>query len=184
MLGAGYGTDHPGVGRCKWHLGSTASMTKDAARREAEQYAKSLLGSDSGSVDPDEVLLKEVSRAQNAVRHYDREIAKMIDEGVDVSDNRFNRAIYNWNEQRRLLIYVSNLVVRAGIAKRSIEIQEMQAAAVLAAVLSVLSSPELALDPEKIDFARRQVATNLRDLAMGAEQRAEMAQEMVRVGRV
>lgn len=183
-LAAGHGTEHPGIGRCKWHFGATPAVTQAAAKQEAREYAAKLLGSSEGDADPDVVLMKEVTRAENAVKYFDREIAKLIAEGEDSSTKRFSRVMWNWNEQRRLLTYVSNLVVRAGIAKRSIEIQEMQAAAVLSAVLSVLSAPELALDPERIEFARRQVASNLRDLAMGAEQRSQMIHELARPSRV
>lgn len=177
QMGAGYGTDHPGFGTCKFHGGTMPSNSVGAARQEALDYVDKMkqLGIVGPEVSPDEALMQEVARAQAAVEFFDGEVKRLTeDEDVDTSSARFTKIVWHWNEQRRILTTVSSLVVKAGLAKRHVEIQEMQAAAVLTAVLGVISSPELSLEPEQIDFAKRRIAMDLRNLAMGQEQREVM----------
>lgn len=174
---AGYGTDHPGFGQCKHHTGSMPSGLTHAARQEALEYVEELrlLGKIGPEISPDDALMQEVARSQSAVEYFDVVVKEMTaDENVDPSSARFTKIMWQWNEQRRLLANVARLVVQAGIAKRSVEIQEMQATAVLAAVLATIQSPELSLDPEKVDLAKRMVAEKLRDLT-SPEQRLELA---------
>jgi hypothetical protein len=184
---AGAGTDHAGFGTCKWHAGSMPSSKVGAARQEIVQYVDRMkaLGSYGPNVPPDEVMMQEVSRSKASVEWLDERIKDLTSDanGVPLEGDEaaaiacstaFNKLMYQWTEQRRLLQQITSMVVRAGIAKRAIDIQEMQAAAVLTAVLAVIGSPELALRPEQVDFARRMIASNLRDLATGPEQRAAM----------
>lgn len=175
---AGYGTDHVGFGTCKHHAGSMPSGKVGAARQEAIAYVDELkaLGKIGPEVSPDDALMQEVARSQYAVEYMD-DVVKEMTEGENPEDPaspRFTKIMWQWNEQRRLLANVSRLVVQAGIARRSVEIQEMQATAVLAAVLATIESPELSLDPEKVDLAKRMVAGKLRELT-SPEQRLELA---------
>jgi hypothetical protein len=172
--GAGAGTDHPGFGTCKFHVGAMPAMGNLAARQEvlAIVEEKKLLGEIAPDADPDEVMMEEVARSQRAVEYFDEVVKEMTDDpDHDPAGARFQKVVWHWNEQRRLLANVSRLVVQAGIAKRTVEIQEMQAAAVLAAILGVISSPELNLDPERQDLSKRMIAQKLRELTTAEEER-------------
>src|SRR5688572_13982346 len=183
---AGAGTDHPGFGTCKWHTGAVPSSKVGAARQEIIQYVDRVkaLGRYEMGPPPDEVMLQEVARAKASVEWLDERLKDMTSDGdgplegeqaiVVATSVGFNKLMYQWTEQRRLLQQITSMVVRAGIAKRQVEIHEMQAAAVLTAVLAVIGSPELALQPQQVDFAKRMIASNLRDLATGPDQRAAM----------
>lgn len=187
---AGYGTDHVGFGACKFHGGSVSSGRVGAARQEILEYVGKMkaLGEIEAGVSPDEAMIEEIARAQSSVEWFDKQIKFMTSDenGVPLdgeaaqavaTSNAFNKIMYQWTEQRRLLTTVTSMAVRAGLMQRSIEIQEMQAAAVLTAVLAVVGSPELGLQPQQVDYAKRMIASQLRDLATGPEQRAAMARE-------
>ena len=172
---AGYGTDHLGFGTCKFHAGSMPAGAAMAARQEALAYIeqKRLLGEIAEDADPDEVMMQEVARSQAAVEYFDEVVKEMVqEEDHDPAGARFQKVVWHWNEQRRLLANVSRLVVQAGIAKRTVEIQELQASAVLAAILGVISSPELNLDPERQDISRRMIAMKLRELTTAESERS------------
>lgn len=174
---AGSGTDHLGFGTCKFHAGAMPGNKALAARQEALAYVneKKLLGQIAEDADPDEVMMEEVARSQRAVEYFDGLVNEMTaDEECDPAGPRFQKVVWHWNEQRRLLANVSRLVVQAGIAKRTVEIQELQASAILAAILGVIASPELNLDPERQDMSRRMIALKLRELTTGEEERARV----------
>lgn len=66
-LGAGWQTDHPGHGRCKWHGGASPSGSK-AGKRAAAESAVATYGLPI-EVDPADALLDEVARSFGHV-HY------------------------------------------------------------------------------------------------------------------
>jgi hypothetical protein len=74
--------------------------------------------------------------------------------------------INQWNEQRRLLTHTAKIIVAAGIAKRSVEVAEMQAKAMVGAIMAVISAPEMALSPEQQTLARQLIAAQLRQMVV------------------
>lgn len=64
----GWGTSHPGSGRCKLHSGSTRNGVKAAAREEAHELA--LLLGDGVPLEPHEALLRMVHMAAAEVRFF------------------------------------------------------------------------------------------------------------------
>lgn len=59
----GFGTDHPGTGRCKWHGGRSPSGRRHAANEQAEK-AIAKLGLPAGSGSPLQLLEKAVRYAE------------------------------------------------------------------------------------------------------------------------
>lgn len=171
---AGHGTDHPGFGRCKFHLGATKSAGVAAARAEAEQYVENMrkLGQVEEGVSADDALLREVSRAEKAVEYFDEQVAQLKPD--ELTGAHATKMLWHWNDQRRILAQVSRIVVQAGIARRSIEIQEMQATAMMQAIMYVITAAELNLSPEQQVLARRMTAAKLRELAASPEQQDAM----------
>jgi hypothetical protein len=75
QLPAGHGTDHLGVGRCKWHGGNTTSQRKAAAVEMARAHVASLgLPVD---VEPHEVLILATQVSWAEVVYCDQEMAKL-----------------------------------------------------------------------------------------------------------
>ena len=72
---AGWGTSHPGVGRCKLHGGSTPShersATRELARRECLSFGLKV------EIDPASALIEEVWRTQAQVEFYEGLVAEL-----------------------------------------------------------------------------------------------------------
>lgn len=73
---AGHGTDHPGIGHCKWHGGATPNASTNAARRRVADITESVRGQLGGfyglnapeaQVNPVEVLAEELARCRAVV---------------------------------------------------------------------------------------------------------------------
>lgn len=174
QMSAGHGTDHPGFGTCKFHGGALPEHQSTAARQEVLAIVdeKKALGLVEPDADPDEVMMQEVGRAKAAVEYFDGVVKEMTDDPeVDPAGARFQKVVWHWNEQRRLLTNVSNIVVKAGIAKRHVEIQEIQAAAILTAIIDVVQSPEVGMEPEQTSLVKRMLAGKLRELTTVPEER-------------
>src|SRR5688500_13862424 len=62
IMRAGYGTDHPGYGPCKFHLGHMKEVKQKAARDEMmDIYSDRMaLGDISPDAEPEEVLMQEI----------------------------------------------------------------------------------------------------------------------------
>lgn len=160
---AGYGTDHLGFGLCKYHTG-TSAVGRTVAAREAivdkiEKMTK--LGQINDMIGPEQALMEEVGRAAAAVAYFDHLVA----EEPDPTTERAQILIDQWNEQRRMSVQTSQVIVRAGIAKRQVQIQEMQAKALVQVVLAVVGAPEMGLDSEQQMIARKLMAAKLRELS-------------------
>ena len=173
---AGYGTEHPGYGPCKYHLGKTRTPSQRAAQQEMQdRYEEKLrMGEISPDAEPEEVLLQEVARSHAAVDAFDRLVMALEED--EVPTNRGRILINQWNEQRRLLTTVTRIAMAAGIAERQTQVLEIQALGVLHALESVLASPEVDLSPAQQAIARRLLATHLRQITMTDDQRLEMQQ--------
>lgn len=163
---AGAGTDHPGFGSCKYHSGSTVAGVTAAARNEitAKLDEMKRLGIVNDQVGPEEALLAEVSRSAAAVAYFDDVVATIPQDQTWFGPNQV--IIQQWNEQRTLLRQTAKAIVAAGIAKRQVEIAEMQAKALVRILLAVVGAPEMALDAQQQAMARRLLAGELRNIAI------------------
>lgn len=121
---------------------------------------------ESGEIEytsPEEALMMDVTRAALAVAQWDREVDKLD----DPASPRAQTIVNQWNEQRRLLHQASKIVIQSGIAKRHVEVAEMQAVVLMQALLQVIGSPEMALTPQQQASARAMLAAKLRQLSGG-----------------
>lgn len=161
---AGQGTDHLGYGACIKHGGNQKSHRIAAARAEITEKLDHMtsLGIVNDRVGPEEALMLEVSRAAASVAYYDHEVSQLASD--ELTTPRGQILINQWNEQRRLLTHVAKTIVQAGIAKRNVEIAEMQAKAMVGAILAVVAAPEMNLGPEQQSIARRLIAQQLRQM--------------------
>lgn len=161
---AGMGTDHLGYGTCKYHMGCTPAVARGAHRALLADKVDEMkrLGVVPANANPEEVLLQEVARAAGAVAYFDDLVAALEED--ELLSPRGIVLTEMWNEQRRLLAQTAKSVVQAGLAKRTVQVQETQAALLVQIVLAVIGSPELSLDSEQQSIARRLVASQLRAL--------------------
>lgn len=155
---AGWGTKHPGFGRCKLHGGSTPSHTAAAAKAIAS--AAVVTYGLPREIDPRDALLEEVHRTAGAVAYLAdrvRELdpAALIWGKTEESDQRAtefpgvnvkqeakpNAWLVLYREERKHLVEVSRVAIAAGIEERRVRLAESmgaQLAAVLRAVLEGL----------------------------------------------
>lgn len=74
---AGYQTDHPGYGKCKWHYGNTPAVSaaahRQAIRGEMRRYGVPVL------VDPEDALREEIHRTVGHVRWIADKVASVGD---------------------------------------------------------------------------------------------------------
>lgn len=164
---AGFGTPHPGVGRCKFHLGSTPTLVV-ASQRVLAAQALERMGMPV-ETHPDQALLSLVYEAAGNVAFLREQAGAM---GADVTllssemagkhiivreDVKAMVKLYGeWSD--RLAKY-AKAAIDAGIAKRYVELAESQAAAIVRVINAVLDG--LALSAEQRDegvaIARREL---------------------------
>lgn len=73
----GFGTDHLGFGRCRYHGGTTPSGHKRAAVIEARQRAKEFGNKTSNQIDPADALRQELTRTNNMLE-WAREMCQIL----------------------------------------------------------------------------------------------------------
>lgn len=163
---AGFGTDHPGYGTCKYHGGCMPGQITRAARVEIAEKLDGMraLGQINDRVGPEEALLIEISRSAAAVAYFDDIVARIPQDETWFGPNQV--IIEQWNDQRILLRQTAKAIVAAGIAKRQVEIAEMQAKALVAVILAVVTAPEMSLNADQQSMARQLMAAKLRTLTI------------------
>ena len=158
---AGFGTDHPGFGQCKYHGGDNVVGDAIAAREEVAAVSKILRLSGLERCNPQDALMEELARAAGAVRYFDDIVAKIEPNQLLFPQSQIQ--IDMWNEQRTMLARTAALALRAGIEERAVRVQEVQAQAMVGALLAVLS--KLDLSPEQVATAKVEMASKLRELS-------------------
>lgn len=145
---AGFGTDHPGFGRCRFHTGLTHVGKKVAAREAGKEYARQFYG---GAIDitPEMALLEEVRRAAGIVRWLEAQIGKwnaedglpkMIDVGFKGSSPTDEAEwLRLFLEERKHLAKVATMAISAGIAERHVRLAEQQGDLIAVAIREILN---------------------------------------------
>ena len=141
---AGWGTDHPGIGHCKLHGGSTTTQTTQANRRRAEDEARALLAElhVSPVEDPLQALLKiagQVLAWQEATASLVNELEEVRYEGATGAEQlRAEVALYERAMDRA--VQVLSAIARLNIEERLARVTERQADAVIDAIDAALAA--------------------------------------------
>jgi len=163
---AGWGTDHPGVGRCKLHGGSTPSHKANAARKATDTEARAMLarlGEPDPLGDPVEELLRlgaEVRAYQEVLRERIAELREFSKDDVALID-RERAAVRLYGEALDRSHRVLGDLVKFNLDERLVRVRETQAAALVVALCHVLAHADLALDPARQRRARALFAAEL-----------------------
>lgn len=153
-LVAGFGTDHLGWGKCKWHGGNSPALKTAAAREEAAELVRKLTILSPTTIAPEDALLQEVHRSASVVAFLDQEVGGIAHEGMDLitlTENgwRTRAFIDVWTEQRAHLAKVAKMALDAGVAERQVRLAEEQGAIVANILRSIFGDPELGLSAEQ-----------------------------------
>jgi hypothetical protein len=157
---AGWGTDHPGIGKCKLHGGSTpnhnTAARNEQARRDVATYGLPI------DIEPGLALLQEVHRTAGHVAWLGAKVAELdeddlvwgVTEEVDKGSGEFtgtdttkaakpNAWLVLYQQERKHLVDVSAATVKAGVDKAIVKLTEQQGALLAGAITRILDALEL-----------------------------------------
>lgn len=161
QLSAGHGTDHPGVGRCKFHGGCTPSHQKSAAE---EMVRRGLLFYGvPQDVAPQEALLGEVHRSAGHVAFLEEQIRE-----EDLPEEEASSKLALYQAERRHLVQVCQVALHAGVEERAVKLAERQGQMLADAIRGILE--DVGVDP-KAPKVRESVRARLR-LVQGGQAHA------------
>jgi len=176
---AGWGTDHPGVGRCKLHGGSTpnheVAAQKETARQAVERFALTA-DDDAVDIDPRDSLAIELHRSHRAVEF----LSCLVNElGLDIYGETYHvsgiatgeakpHVLWGmWMEERKHLRAVAAEAARAGVEARRLELAEQTAHTIATLLRAIFGDPELGMDTAQQRSAAVVAARHLRALPIG-----------------
>lgn len=157
---AGYGTDHLGQGRCKFHGGSTATHRVSAVAAEV-RHRMAHYGSPV-EVDPMTALVTELHRTAGHVAWTNLQLQDHPD--PKSTDARVLLSLYQ--REREHLVRVSKVALDSGVAEREVRVAEGQARLLVGVIEVVLR--ELRLNAHELREARQVVGRELRRLGEAA----------------
>ena len=130
----GWGTDHAGSGRCKFHGGSSPSGRKAAAKEAALEFVRGAMGA-ALVASPLDVLQGSVDLSWGEVDYYRHEIVKAWQKDdqakLDALRPNYEAAIERAGK-------MSKAAVDAGVVKRRQRLAERQADVLVAAITDAL----------------------------------------------
>lgn len=173
---SGWGTAHPGYGRCKLHGGSTnehpSSPTMQTYSQAQAAASMARLGFEAArDTDPQSELLRQVSLAASRVdslayQHQQAQVA--LEAASEGREKRQAAALVvllatQYDAERFNTAKISAMAIKAGVARRQVELAERQGAALFMIIQSVLT--QLGLPQETQLAARSIIAGEFRRLA-------------------
>lgn len=135
-LPAGWGTDHPQVGHCRHHGGSSPNGRKYAARIEASTFMGA--GDALPDVDPTDALLYTVRRKRQTA-DYCRLRAAALQEDEQTPDGDVAMWVRLEDEHLRDLNRFAKAALDAGVAERRVQLAERTGALLAAAIEDALT---------------------------------------------
>jgi hypothetical protein len=142
---AGQGTEHPGVGRCKYHLGGTKTHRTHAVRQEAQR--RSIEFGQSLPVEPTEALL--------GVLHLSAGHLSWVREELAATDDKrsFDAQVLLrlFNDERDRVARIAKAALDAGVQERHIKLAERYGELIATVLRAIFYDPELALTAAQRD---------------------------------
>jgi hypothetical protein len=173
---AGWGTPHPGTGRCRLHGGSTRSQSKGAADAAVEERARAMLAQlDAGPVDNP---LAELQHLAGRVLAWERAIGQMVNDLVSLRyETEFGEQLRSevalleraMDRCERVLVAMARLNIDERLARLS----QAQAALVTGVILGAFA--DVGLSQELQDAVRPAIGRRLRLVAAEERERERNA---------
>lgn len=161
---AGWGTEHPGFGNCKYHTGTTPAGNTTAQRQRVTYEAKALLGLELVE-DPHRVLLRMVYYANAmtqwlagqvaALEHQQREMDELTEGGLSpqaiesfyTERTKLGRIMHVYitafAEERDRAARTAKMAIDAGVAERLVQVEEAKAMLLARTIQTVLDDLDL-----------------------------------------
>jgi hypothetical protein len=157
---AGLGTDHVGVGQCKFHLGNAepnrkAAIKEMARRRAAALEGEALLFGQTIKIEPLDALLWTLYLSASHMEYLRQEIAAVEDEQA------FNTQVLlrQWTDERERLAKTAKMALDAGVAERQVTLAERLGELLARLIQGILT--DLELTPKQQERAPEIVRRNL-----------------------
>lgn len=142
---AGWGTNHPGIGRCKFHAGSTPSHVA-AARRLMGEQAVATLGLPR-EVDPHQALLEEVHRTAGHVGWLSELVGDL--DPLQLRDDASSEVavwVKLYQQERTHLVRVTRAAIECGLAEREVQLAEREGQLFAQVILAILADLDLSAE--------------------------------------
>jgi hypothetical protein len=158
---AGWNTDHPGSGHCRYHGGAMPNHTKKAqlARAEEEMRVQNMIyGTPIEEISPEEAILQELARTAGHVQWLYEKMQEVGEErGQDApleQSTKLGRTPAVWvdlyQRERSHLVSVAKTASTMGIQERQIKLAEEQGQLLAAVIRSFMNDPQLGLTPQQM----------------------------------
>lgn len=176
----------PGLDKCRIHCGLSPTV---AAEKGQKNLTVIRIGELLTEIHPDEEfddpltgLQVEIMRSAVAVDVLGRMVSeldelvapsrKVVAKGhgedaertITAGDPKVHVLVELWNDERERHARFCKLAIDAGLEERFVKVQERQAAMLVAVISAALDDPELGLDTEQRQKARKVFGTHLRAL--------------------
>lgn len=136
---AGEGTSHPGVGRCKYHLGNAKNHRINAIKLEAQKRALEFGG--AIDIDASEALLTVLHLSYGHLQFIRAELTAIADEPSFERDVLLRA----WDEERERVARVAKACLDAGVDERRVALAERYAEQLAQFIRGVFWDAELGL---------------------------------------
>jgi hypothetical protein len=158
---AGWGTDHPGYGSCKFHAGSTPNG-RAAARVEMARDSLERLGvaATATPVNPVELLGDLIDQSAAVVAFLREQVAALP---AVMTDDGTHPMVRLYGIERDRATRVAKEAVALGLEERRVRLDETTTKGrIVRAFLAALADPELRLSAEQLEAAPKVAARLIR----------------------
>jgi hypothetical protein len=162
---AGWGTDHPGYGSCKFHAGSTPNG-RAAARVEMARDSLERLGvaATATPVNPVELLGDLIDQSAAIVAYLREQVAALP--AVLTADGT-HPLVRLYGQERDRAARVAKEATALGLEERRVRISEVTRERIAQVMLAAFRDPELGLSAEQLEAAPKVAARLIRSGAVG-----------------
>ncbi len=167
---AGWGTEHPGFGSCKFHGGSTPNhlrqWKRDVVRTELREIADQL-GEPVNLDEPEVEILRLAAKMKTWTLILEQKISELSD--LTLTDRQGVEHVRAVTEQlERYYDKFSDILqflLKQQVRERVVALEENQARMISQALLAIIFSPDLRLDEAQIDLFRTLLAAEFKEVA-------------------
>jgi len=158
-MAAGWGTNHPGIGPCKLHGGTTPQHVRAAAKSEL----RNLLGEEK-EMNPFEAIMWCIRIRAGEVEWLGQKMGE-LEEKDWVEETLVGKQFTLFARERQAamadLVRFSQIAISMGIAERYVRLAEVYGHTIAKLIQAVLDDPEMGLTPEQKAVAPRVIRRQL-----------------------
>ena len=184
QLPAGWQTEHPGTGKCRFHAGLTKQSNIKAQRENLLEKAKvneMIYGTPVEEIDPGAAVLQELARTAGHVQWLYEKMQEVETEyGQDAAlqqSTKMGRTPAVWIDlyyrERQHLLTVAKTAASMGIQERQIRMAEEQGRLLADVIRAFMNDPDLGLSPEQMVRAPELMRRHLAAIPMKTEPRPQ-----------